>query len=141
MKKQTLAACVCAAIALGMFSCDWLGKDAKKQAPQVSSLIGKWQVTGISDSTMHAKKFGSFWFADFKPDSTKIFATFHADSILTMYTDKEPADTTKYYIDSAAQKVYLHNKTHVDSFTIVMLNDSLLRLVKDSVYFNLKKQP
>ena len=138
MKRQTLAACVCAAITLGICSCGWFGK---KHTPQASALMGTWQVTGIKDSTQQARKFGSFFFDGFNADSTKIVAAFYADSILITSSAKESPDTIRYYVDSTHQKIFIMGKTHVDSFSIITLNDSLLQVVRDSVYIKLKKQP
>jgi hypothetical protein len=141
MKKQTLAACVCAAIALCMFSCDWFGNKVKPPVSERQSLIGKWQVIAVKDSTKHAEDHGFFSFDGFNADSTKIFASFYTDSILIMASSEQRTDTSKYYIDSPAQKIFVKSKDKADSIAIVTLNDSLMWVTKDSIYIKLKKQP
>jgi hypothetical protein len=140
MKKQTLAAFVGVAITLGMGACQLLGNHKPKSVSASTAIIGKWQVTGVGDSSEPAKKSGNSWFGGFNPDSTKILATFYGDSALIMQYPKQPADTSKYYTGDSTQKLFVFSKNQKDSFGIVLLNDSILKVVKDSLYITLKKQ-
>jgi len=140
MKKQTLAAYVCAAITLGMGACQLLGNHQPKSVSASTAIIGKWQVTGVGDSSRQSKKLGNSWLGGFNADSTKIFANFYRDSILMVQYAKQPADTSKYYADDAAQKLFVESKNQKDSFGIVLLTDSILQVAKDSLYITLKKQ-
>lgn len=140
MKKQTLAAFVGVAITLGMGACQLLGNHKPKSVSASTAIIGKWQVTGVGDSSEPAKKSGNSWFGGFNPNTTKILANFYRDSILIVRYAKQPADTSKYYTDGAAQKLFVESKNQKDSFGIVLLTDSILRVAKDSLYITLKKQ-
>jgi hypothetical protein len=140
MKKQTLAACVCAAITLGMGACQLLGNHQPKSVSASTAIIGKWQVTGVGDSSEPAKKLASFLFDDFNVDSNKIFAYFHPDSLLVIDDSKKEKDSGRYYIDTATKMIFVHAEKQTDSFGIVLLNDSILKVVKDSLYITLKKQ-
>ena len=142
MKKQTLAACIFAAITLSIFSCYWLNKKEKAPAAAQPSVVGKWQVTGISDSGKSKNGFANAFFASFNADSVKAFATFGADSSLTIsYSSKQLPDTTKYYIDTAAQNVFIKERTAFDTLAIAKLNDSVISLKEDGIYVELKKLP
>ena len=138
MKKQTLAAFIIAAIALSMYSCDRFSKKEKAAQPP---LIGTWKVIGISDSSKHQKNgTPSAFFAS--GDSSTAVATFGTDSSLALsYANNQMPETTKYYMDTAMQRLYVKKDSSYKAFAIETLNDSLLRLSIDSVFVELKKQP
>lgn len=142
MKKQTLAAYILAATTLVMSSCFLFNKKEKTPPVTQASIAGKWQLTSVTDSTKNANSLIKLLLENAVNDSTKTFASFNADSSLTLsYSTKQAAETTHYIIDTAVQKLVIKSKTANDTLTIAALNDSLLQLKKDSTYITFKKLP
>jgi len=127
-----------AAITFTLFSCDWF---SKKEKPV--SLAGKWKVITLADSSTAGIK-GSSWFGGFNADSSNAVFTLGEDSSLVYTTLKEPMpDSAKYYTDEGLHNIYVRdNKDNkVDTFPVVLLNDTLLTVVKDSLHISLKRLP
>lgn len=142
MKKQTLAAYILAATALVMSSCFLFNKKEKTPPVTQASIAGKWQLTTVTDSSKNPNNIIKLLFENIAKDSTKTFASFNADSSLTLsYSSKQAVETTHYTIDTAVQKLVIKSKTDNDTLAIAALNDSLLQLKKDSTYITFKKLP
>jgi hypothetical protein len=138
MKIKMPAARMLAAITLGLLGCDWFSK--KKTTV---SLTGTWKVTGIADSSAAGAK-GKSFLHDFNAGSGDATVTFNADSSLLVTSAGTPAiDTAEYFTDTAKTKIFVRAETGLtyDTFAIKALSDTLLLVVTDSIYIQLKKQP
>lgn len=130
-----LAAPVLAVIIFSVFSCKWVSKSNK--AP---TLLGKWKVTAIDDSTSKRSSF----FNGFNADTTRVEVSFITDSSLTITSAGRPnGDTATYHLTTGNASIILKadGDSKYDTFAVKLLNDTLLRVRKDSVYFQLTKQP
>jgi len=136
MKTKMLAAYMLAAITLSICSCGWFTKKSG------TTLTGKWKVTVINDSSVAGIKGNSF-FAGFNADSLNFVCSFLADSTLTATSIKQPkGDTAKYYTDAAYHFIYVQGKdSRPDTFPVLLLTDTVLTVVKDSVHITLRRLP
>ncbi len=138
MKTRTLAAALLAATTLALLACNWFGK--KEATP---SIIGKWKVTNVIDSSATGLT-GISIFHGFNADTSNVSITFGLDSILILTSAEKPAnDTAKYFTDSSYHTIVVKGDTgsKADSYAVKNLNDTLLEVMKDSVYFQLKRLP
>ena len=138
MKKKILAAILFAAVtAIAFTSCDWLfGK--KKDDHAFPSLIGKWTVVNIADSSKNKDDaIRSAALSMIIKDSVPLMLEFRTDSSFIMQQD-----TAKYYIDSAVHSIFIQDDSTTEAFSIASQTDSSLQLYssKDSVMITLMKK-
>lgn len=130
-----LAAPVLAVIMFSVFSCNWFSKSNK--AP---TLVGKWKVTAIDDSTSKRNSFFNW----FNADTARVEVSFITDSLLTITSAGRPnGDTATYYLTTGNASIIVKadNDSKYDTFAVKVLTDTLLRVSQDSVYVQLTKQP
>ena len=146
MKKQTLAACIIAAIALSMYSCDWF--NSSKHYINAKAIIGKWQINSIerdSLSTTEGDPIEGLLFS--KPaynDSLPVTVQFDVDRTYIMYgNNASKIGSNKYYVDSATQKLFVKESSTFSQFTVRVLNDSLMQVsfANEGTKYIMKKQP
>lgn len=138
-----LAACLLAAISLALVSCDWFGK--KKHFISEGTLLGKWTIDSVRNEQDHSavdtvKRFGDMAFKD----SSRGVIDFASDSLYSLYNSAGiKIDSNKYYIDSAAQKLYIKQDTSFSSLSLKASNDSSMQASSDNepVSYYMKKQP
>ena len=132
-----------AATTLSLLSCDWFSK--KKQFAAMSNLTGKWTIDSVRNEGEYNNidTVKGFWDMAFK-DSSRGIIDFEKDSLYSLYNSTGvKIQDNKYYIDSAAQKLYIKHDTSFYPLSLKALNDSSLQAASDNepVWYYMKKQP
>ena len=107
MKSKTLAVIMIAAICIASISCHRSSR--KHTAEKSRSVVGKWKIENISDSSKHEKNGnGLLGLAMITKDSLPLFVEFNPDSTFSLYQNKPSLlDSGKYYLDSTVQTVFV----------------------------------
>ena len=142
MKSKTLAVIMIAAVCIASISCHWFSR--KHTAEKLRSVVGKWKIENISDSSKHEKNgIGLLGLAMITKDSLPLFVEFNPDSTFSLYQSNQPLlDSGKYYFDSTVQTVFVKQDSSLLSLNIKHWSDSSLQLFssEDSVLYALSKQ-
>ncbi len=140
MKSRIPAAILFAATSIILLSCDWLFK--KHVEPATASIVGKWKIDSIADEAENPSDLkGLLALALQQKDSSLNNLEFNTDSSFRVYsTNGAVSDSGKYYVDQAAQKLFIKTDTAYTAFVIRKLTDSLSTFVSaDSMVISLRK--
>lgn len=121
---------------LAFASCEWLASKDKPLSQQ-ASLIGKWVIVNIADSSKNSTNgVGLLALALASKDSAQLTVEFKPDSNFVMLKD-----TGKYYIDSTSHTLFIKEDSTDLPLTIKQQTDSTLELFSttDSVWYILQK--